>query len=383
MAPDPLSTPNESTAPGGRATTGAPPTPEADGRRPGATTAPAPASDASTGRRSRAVRTAVGIVLAVVSLQALLFTLFAWPALHSAPRDLPVVVAGPPAATRPLATRLDRVQPGAFDVSVVSSPQRADRMLRNREAYAALVADPTGGLRMHVASAASEQIAGVFRQLAQGLSERTGHPVPVTDVVPADPDDPHGVVVSVGVLPLALTSMAAGILLGLLVRPRWVRLAGVLLFAALAGLGSVAIAHYGLSALPGSYAAAAAGVGCLALCVSGVLAGLTGLLGLRGAGIGALVVFVLGVPLSGLTSSPDLLPTGWGELGQFLPPGAGATLVRSVAFFDSAGIDRPLAVLAGWTLLGLVLIAVGRRPVGRTGGSAVPPADRRGARQRA
>src|SRR2546423_716454 len=42
----------------------------------------------------------IGIAAAVVVLQALLVALFAWPALKLAPRDLPVVVGGPPAAAQ-------------------------------------------------------------------------------------------------------------------------------------------------------------------------------------------------------------------------------------------------------------------------------------------
>jgi hypothetical protein len=48
---------------------------------------------------SRNTRTAAGIVLGVVLVQALIVFWFAWPAQKTAPRELPVVVAGPaPAA---------------------------------------------------------------------------------------------------------------------------------------------------------------------------------------------------------------------------------------------------------------------------------------------
>jgi hypothetical protein len=30
-----------------------------------------------------------------------------------------------------------------------------------------------------------------------------------------------------------------------------------------------------------------------------------------------------------------MLPTGWGTLGQMLPPGAGGSLLRSTAFFEA------------------------------------------------
>src|SRR5690349_7108682 len=54
----------------------------------------------------------IGIAAAVVVLQALLVALFAAPALKLAPRDLPVVVAGPPAAVQQVQGRLDQLKPG-------------------------------------------------------------------------------------------------------------------------------------------------------------------------------------------------------------------------------------------------------------------------------
>jgi hypothetical protein len=70
-----------------------------------------------------------------------------------------------------------------------------------------------------------------------------------------------------------------------------------------------------------------------------------------------------------MTSAPEMLPTGWGTLGQLLPPGAAGTALRSVSFFDGAGAARPLAVLGCWLLAGLLLCGVGSV---RARGRAVP-----------
>ncbi|BCJ37691.1 hypothetical protein Athai_51940 [Actinocatenispora thailandica] len=316
-------------------------------------------TEAPGATRRRVAGPLVGIVLAVVAVQAVLLTLFAWPALHSAPRDLPIVVAGPAPATHQLAGQLAAAKPGAFDIDTVPTAAAADRALRHRDAYGAFLVS-RGGVQLHVASAAAPQVALLLRQVAQAAGQRTGAHIAVTDVVPSDPDDPNGVLLSIGILPLVMTSMLAGILLGLAIASRWLRLLGVLLFAALAGLASMAIGQYALGAVPGSYLLNAAVVGLLALAVAGSMLGLVAVLGSPGAGVGVAVLFVLGIPLAGLTSAPALLPTGWGTFGQFLPPGAGGTLLRSVVYFDSAGAGTPLAVLAGWAVLGLVLVLVGR-----------------------
>src|SRR4029450_11058686 len=90
----------------------------------------------------------------VVILQALLVMWFAWPAQKTAPRDLPVVVAGRAPAATAVADTLRAERPGAFDISTVPDAATADQALRDREAYAAFVVAPTG-LSLHVASAAS------------------------------------------------------------------------------------------------------------------------------------------------------------------------------------------------------------------------------------
>jgi hypothetical protein len=306
-----------------------------------------------------------GIVAGVVVLQALLFALFSWPALHAEPRDLPVVVAGPVQATAPVAAQLRHARPGAFDVSTTTDVAAADRKLRHRDAYAVFVVGPRG-MAVHVASAASPTIAQAITETAQQAAQQAGRQagqqaarVTVTDVVPADADDPHGVVLSLGVLPQTVTSLAAGALLALAVRRRLARLVGVVAYAALAGLASVALAHYWLSALPGNYLVQAGVAALLALAVAGTVAGLGSLLRAPGVGLGALLVFVLGLPLAGITAGgAELLPHPWGRLGQLLPPGAASTLMRSVVYFDGAHGAGPLWTLATWAAAGLVLLLI-------------------------
>ncbi|MFI6821899.1 hypothetical protein ACIBJE_13230 [Micromonospora sp. NPDC050187] len=65
--------------------------------------------------------------------------------------------------------------------------------------------------------------------------------------------------------------------------------------------------------------------------------------------------------LSAVTAAPELLPQPWGALGQWLPVGAGGTLLRSAAFFDGAGAGQALAVLTGYAVIGVGLTLVGRR----------------------
>src|SRR5690349_229750 len=254
----------------------------------------------STGRPVPAAGRAVGVAALVVALQVLLIALFAWPAIKTAPRDLPVVVVAPPPVAAALVQRLEAARPGAFKVTTVADEAAATTALREREAYAAFVVRPRGPALL-VASAASPVVAQMLTQQAQALGG--GNPIAVTDVVPTDPDDPRGAGFAAGFLPLVLTSMAAGILVIAAVRSRRARLTGITVFAIGGGLAGAAVLQYWLAALPGSYAANAAVIGLLALAISGSVAGLGALLGPAGIGLGALMVFLVGNPLSAVASA--------------------------------------------------------------------------------
>ena len=86
--------------------------------------------------------------------------------------------------------------------------------------------------------------------------------------------------------------------------------------------------------------------------------GLGVLFGRVGLSAGVAVAMLLGNPLSGLMSAPEMLPSGWGTLGQLLPQGANATLLRSTAFFSGAGAATAIVVLCCWAVAAAVLIAI-------------------------
>jgi len=301
---------------------------------------------------------AVAIAAAITVVLALVASWFAWPARELEPRDLPVVVAGPPPVAAAVADQLRAERPGAFEVTTVGDAAAADQKLRGREAYAAFVVGAEG-VSLHVASAASPIVSGLLTQAAQQLGSASGRPVQVVDVVPGGPDDPRGSGLGSGFLPLVLASMIVGIVLALQVPDKLARLLGLVAFAVFAGLVGSAVLNW-LGLVAGSYFAVAGAIGLLALAVSSTVSGLAAVLGPPGIGLGVLTVFLFGNPISAIAAAPELLPQPWGEIGQLLPPGAGATLLRSAAFFDGAGTAAPLWTLLAWAAAGLALLALGR-----------------------
>jgi hypothetical protein len=309
-------------------------------------------------RHPSSLKLGIFLAIAVVALQALIVPLFAGPAAHIGPRDLPIAVAGPPPAATGLAGQVTGQHPGAFDVRLLPDAVAADAAIKDRAVYAAIVLAPAGPA-LHVASAASPTVAALLTQSATQFAG--GRPVPVTDVVPVDPDDPRGAGFGAGFLPLAVTGLLAGVLIFLLVQRRAARLSALVAFGVLAGLAGAGVQQYWLGVLPGDYLANAGVMGLFALAVAGTVAGLGALLDRAGLALGALVVFLVGNALSGVGSAPELLPQPWGEVGQWLPIGAGGTLLRSVAYFDGHGAGAALTVLTAYAIVGLILVAAGRR----------------------
>jgi hypothetical protein len=300
----------------------------------------------------------LGIVVAlvVVAFQALLVPLFAGPAANIGPRDLPVALAGPPPATAALAGKLSAEHAGAFEITQVADTAAADALIRDREVYGAIIANPAGP-EVHVASAASPTVSNLLAQAASGM----GAPAKVVDVVPTHSGDPRGTGFGAGFLPLAITSLLAGVLLWIAVRSRAARVAGLTAFAVAAGLAGAGVLQGWLDVLPGDYFAVAGVLALFGLAVSAAMTGLGAVLDRGGLALGAVVMFLIGNALSAVAAAPELLPQPWGEVGQFLPIGAGATLLRSVVYFDGHGGLTAALVLSTYAIVGLALVAAGRR----------------------
>ncbi len=298
-------------------------------------------------------------VLGLALLLSLLVTAFAWPAANSEPREVPLAIAAPAPVVAQIEHALaDGVGADAFAVTRVADRAAAVAAIEDREAYGALVVGPQGA-QMLTASAASPAVAQLLGQLAARLPvDPAPGPMPVTDVVPLPQDDPRGAGLVAGSLPLVLAGIAAAAVLALRVRGTGRRLLGAVGFAVAGALAMTAILQFWLGSLTGGYWATS-GVVALAIgATATVIVGLERLLGVAGLGLGAATMLLLGNPLSGIASAPELLPSGWGTLGQLLPPGAAGTALRSVAFFDGAGMGGALVVLGCWLAAGLVLCAV-------------------------
>ncbi|MFJ9154317.1 ABC transporter permease [Streptomyces sp. NPDC102270] len=309
-------------------------------------------------------RRLLGVVVLVPLLAALALWAFAWPVARTAPRDLPLGVAGPATATAQVEKQL-RQHAGAFEIHHYADERAARAAVEDRTVYGAVVATAQGP-ELLTASAASPVVAQLLQQAVTRQAAASGAEVTTVDVVPTPASDPRGAALSSSVLPLALSGIVAGAVVTLL-GLRGVRaVTALVLSAALVGVVAAALAHSWLGALTGNWWAEAGTLGLATLAVSAAVAGLAALVGPAGIGAVGFLVMFLGNPFSGAASAPHLLPEPVGTIGQWLPPGASATLLRSVSFFDGAAATGPVLTLTWWAALGLGAVVLGNALTPRT-----------------
>jgi hypothetical protein len=319
---------------------------------------------------------ALALAAGVIAIQFIMVTAYAWSATSTAPRNIPVAVAGPARAVDLVTGQLSTAKPGAFRLLPASTPAQARQDITSREAYGAILVSGPRRIDVLVASGGSPAVASVLTAMAAKMDGVSMRPANVTDIVPTAAADPTGAAFSFTLLPLMLSSLIAGVVLTLRVPDPSRRAAALAAFGIGGGLVSAAVAHTWLGVIPGNFAAIACAMGLAALAAAAGVSGLAHFgarFGKRhvGLGVGGAVIMLLGNPFSGMSSAPQMLPGIWGFIGQCLPTGAAATLLRSVAYFDGARSGGPWTVLGIWAGAGLLLTLTAHRSIG--GRSSLDP----------
>ena len=321
--------------------------------------------DASSTHEVPEALRATGIVLALAAVLALIAIAFALPAAKSKPHDIPIGAVGAPAASGQVADMLAHSAPGAFALTIYPTEAALRDAIRDRDVYGGVVLEPEGR-KLLTATGAGPTVAQLLTQFGNAMAQQTGVPLRTEDLAPPPAGDPRGTGLAAAALPITLAGFLPVVALTLVVRRDvLIRIAATAAFSGLAGVTIAAVMRFALGSIDQNFWAVAGGLTLGALAAGLLVLGLSELFGRAGLVCGALLALLVGNPLSGLTSAPELLPGGWGQLGQFLPQGANATLLRSTAFFDGAGASTAIAVLTCWAVLGslIIVIALQRRAV--------------------
>jgi hypothetical protein len=312
---------------------------------------------AQTHEPPAAVR-AGGIVVILTVAIAIVAIAFALPAARSKPHNVPIGAAGPQAASGQVADMLEQNAPGAFRITYYPGEAALRDAIRNRDVYGGISFGPDGRT-LFIATGASPAVAQLLSQVGAGIATHTGVPLRTEDVAPPTADDPRGAGLAASALPVTLAGMLPAIALVLMLRREvWTRFTAAVVFAGLAALAIAALLRFVLGSIDANFWGVAGGL-TLGIAAPGLfMLGLGSLFGRAGLAVGGLLALLIGNPLSGLTSAPELLPRGWGAVGQWLPQGANATLLRSTAFFGGSGAAMAIVVLTCWAVAGTALVVI-------------------------
>ncbi len=323
----------------------------------------------------------IGLILAGAVIQIVMSAYYLSVAHAPRPRELPVGFHSEQNAAQ-IEGAID--QGGLFKAQAFGSAEDMVAAIRAKTVYGGLdttVSPP----RLYVASAAGSTAATSLRTAFTTVVQQdtatkvkqlvsAGKPVPVsvlqqltaaptiTDVVALPPDDRAGAAIGLLVQALAIGATVASLGLGRIgarTSPSIVRgigHVGALLAYAVASAGAVLAATHLFGVLPaGASLRLFWTFSLVSVAITGSVAGLVALIGRSGTALGT-AYFVFGIPISGSSVLPEFMPTAARVVGQVLPTGAGATLVRDNLYFPDSAMTRPVVVLALYAGIGLLVI---------------------------
>jgi hypothetical protein len=321
---------------------------------------------------------AIGIAVGAALLVAVIVLAFMWPAITSTVKDFPIAVAGSSEQVTAFTSALDQQTAGRFDVTEAADRDAAVQSIEQREVYGAVIVGPAPEVLMASANGAvtsqlMSQIAGQLQQQANAIfaqqtaaAKQAGAPAPdpvvvtVTDVVPLASTDERGTGLTAAAFPMVLGGMLGGILVSVLVAGVWRRLVSLIAYALIAGTGLAAIMQAWFGVLQGDYLVNASAIALSLFATGAFIVGMAALIGPTGIAVGAIITLLIANPISAAAQPPEFLPEPWGAIGQWFVPGASVTLLRNLSYFPEADATMPWLVLAGWALVGVVLMFVGR-----------------------
>jgi hypothetical protein len=273
------------------------------------------------------------------------------------PRELPIAAVGSPAAALAVEARA----PGELSVRVVPDRAAARKEIAERDVYGAVVLGKQGVRELLIASAANNGAANFLRRTV-GRATPDGVPR-ITDVRPLGEDDATGVDITLLLQALLIGGSIAVLGIGRLLPrfegdPRRGVLPGTFLaaYAVTFGFALTLISSAFGVGTDASFLDRVLAMTLISASVAGSTAALVALIGSAGSAIAGLLYFVLGAQISGAGTAREFLPPFWGDLGHYLPGGAGTSLLRDVFYFPEASTSGPIAILAAYAGAGLLVL---------------------------
>ncbi|MFD4986082.1 hypothetical protein [Streptomyces sp. NPDC058374] len=305
-----------------------------------------------------AAKKLLAVVAVLAGVLSAMLVVFGLPAVNGGPHHVPVGVVGPQAAADGLSKQLDQRRPDGWEVTSYPDADALAEAIHDRDVMGDFA---VGGetLTVYTASAAGNPSAAAINGIGDALAEQQGVETSPKNVVPFPEDDPNGAGLTAAALPMIIGGVLPAVAMVRLFPGHGglrLRLSGAVLFALAAGFALAAIVQFGFGSVDGTYWTTALGLSLGMAALTLPFLGLESLFGFAGLGAGIVVMMFVGNSLSGLATGAHWLPDGWATLGQLMPPGASGSLLRANGFFDGTGAGGPVAVLAAWAVVGLLLI---------------------------
>ena len=360
----------------------------------------AEASAQETTERSSWLKVIATSVLASL-LVALVVLAFTWPTKTMETKNLPVSIAGPEVTVSQFEQSLKDQGIETFDLKQASSREDAERQIKQRETYGAIIFTEGAAPEVLTApaanAAATQMLNGVATQLNAQIQQKalaaktealtqavqaggeqgaqaaaqleqmkvqaeqaSAMAVKTTAVVPLSESDSSGTGLAIAAFPLVIGGILGGSFSALRVNGTWCRFATATLYAVIGGALTALILSTWFGFIPGDFATLWAAFGATYLATAFFIVGVGALSSpLIGLAVGAVVTMFIGNPISGASMPSVFLPGVWGQIGQMLVPGASSTLLRSIAYFPEVATSDQWLVLGSWIAFGLLTGVIG------------------------
>ena len=358
-----------------------------------AVTAPAP--ERSSWLKVLLTSLQASLIVAVVILA------FTWPTKTMEAKNLPVSIAGPEVTVSQFEQSLKDQGIETFDLKQASSREDAERQIKQRETYGAIIftegaapevltapaantaatqilngvatqlnaqiqqkalAAKTEALTQAVQAGGEQgaQAAAQLEQMKAQAEQASAMEVKTTAVVPLSESDSSGTGLAIAAFPLVMGGTIGGMLSLTLINGTWRRFATATLYAVIGGALTALILSTWFGFIPGDFATLWAAFGATYLATAFFIVGVGALSSpLIGLAVGAVITMFIGNPISGATMPSVFLPGAWGQIGQMLVPGASSTLLRSIAYFPEVATSGQWLVLGSWIAFGLLAGVIG------------------------
>ena len=275
------------------------------------------------------------------------------------PRDLPVGVVGTQQQVQQVRDAVAEAAPGRLAVRTVPDEAAARDAVLHRDLYGVLL---LGGPQPRLLSAGAngqgvtQTLTGAFGPVAQ----QTGQQLQLEDLAPLASGDTRGLAIFYAAFGVVLGGFLYGVV-AFQVAPRltlrW-RVTSIALFGAAGGVAVALLADTAYSSVPAPFWEVVAIVGLLGTSIAATATLVLRVVGAAGTFVTSVGLLIFGNATSTGNLPAEYLPSWMEPLAHVLPPGVAVRALRGASYFADDGVVPAVWVLAAWTVVPLLLIAV-------------------------